>query len=390
MGAAVTFRVEVKPELLRWARERADADVDSLVRKFPKYREWESGDVQPTVKQLEKFAMTVHAGIGYFFLSEPPEEPFPIPDFRAVSDAPAGRPSLNLLHTIYLCQQRQDWYQEFACAEGEDPLPFVGSATLSEDIETAAARMRDALGFDLEERRDFSTWADASRRLVDKADALGVLVMVSGVVGSNSHRKLDPKEFRGFALADDHAPLIFVNGADTKAVQMFTLAHELAYLWLGETALSDSRLDAVPEHAVEVWCNQVAAELLVPLTVMREEYRKGEELPEAVDRLARRFGVSTLVVLRRIYDMGDITRERFHQAYDDELEQLRAKPGNSEESFHASRTARFGKRFAYALVADTLGGRTLYRDAFHLLGFSKPETFRKLAQSFGLGHGLPA
>lgn len=390
MGAAVTFRVEVNPELLRWARERADADVDSLVRKFPKYREWESGDVQPTFKQLEKFAMAVHAGIGYFFLSEPPEEPFPIPDFRTFGGAPVGPPSLNLLHTIYLCQQRQDWYQEFARVEGEDPLPFVGSANLSEDIETAAARMRDALGFDLVERRGFSAWTEASRRFVDKADALGVLVMVSGVVGSNSHRKLDPKEFRGFALADDYAPLIFVNGADTKAVQMFTLAHELAHLWLGETALSDSRLDTVPEHAVEAWCNQVAAEFLVPLTVMREEYRKGEELPEAVDRLARRFGVSTLVVLRRIYDMDGLTREQFQQAYDDELEQLQDRPGNSGQIFHTPQTARFGKRFAHAVVADALEGRTLYRDAFHLLGVSKPETFRKLAQSFGLGHGLPA
>ena len=157
MGAAVTFRVDVKPELLRWARKRAGVDMDALVGKFSKYREWESGDVQPTFKQLEKFASTVHAGVGYFFLPEPPDEPLPIPDFRTVGGAPVGRPSLNLLHTIYLCQRRQDWYREFALAEGEAPLPFVGSAKFSEDVETAAARMRHALGFGLEERRGLST-----------------------------------------------------------------------------------------------------------------------------------------------------------------------------------------------------------------------------------------
>ncbi len=385
----MTFRVDVKPELLRWARERAGADMGALVRKFPKYREWESGEVRPTFRQLEGFAKTVHAGVGYFFLPEPPDEPCPIPDFRTVGGAPVGRPSLNLLHTIYLCQRRQDWYQEFARAEGEDPLPFVGSAGLSDDVETVAARMRGALGFDLEERRDVPTWTEALRLFVEKADALGVLVMVSGVVGNNPHRRLDPEEFRGFALADDLAPLVFVNGADTKAAQMFTLAHELAHLWLGETALSDSRPDSVPRRAVESWCNRVAAELLAPLAAIREEYREEEELPEALTRLARRFKVSTLVVLRRLHDAGSLTEEEFRHAYAAEHERLRDMPRRGGGNFYATQTARVGRRFAHALIADTLEGRTLLRDAFHMLGFSKLRTFRNLAWELGFDHGLP-
>ena len=386
----MTLRVDVKPELLRWARGRAAKDLDELVGRFSRYREWENGTARPTLKQLEKFANFVHAPIGYFFLSEPPEEPFPIPDFRTVDGQPLRRPSPDLLDTVYLCQQRQDWYREFARMGGEDPLPFVGSAKLGEDIETIAARIRGALDLDLEERGALPTWTEALRRFVGKADALGVLVMVSGVVRNNTRRRLDPGEFRGFALTDDLAPLIFVNGADTKAAQMFTLAHELAHLWLGRSALSDSRPDAVPEHAVEAWCNRVAAELLVPLTVLREEYRKGEELREALARLARRFKVSTLVVLRRIHDAGGLTREGFRHAYDDELERLRAMPGNSGGNFHATQAARLGPRFARAVIADTLEGRTMFRDAFRMLGFSKLETFRKVARNLGVDHGLPA
>ena len=386
----MTIRADIKPELLRWARKRAAKDLDELIGRFSKYREWESGAVRPTLKQLESFANFVHAPVGYFFLSEPPEEPFPIPDFRTVGGQPLRRPSPDLLDTIYLCQQRQDWYREFARMEGMNSLPFVGSADLEEDIETVAARIRGALDLDLKERQALSTWTEASRRFVRKTDALGVLVMVSGVVRNNTHRRLDPGEFRGFALADDLAPLIFVNGADTKAAQMFTLAHELAHLWLGRSALSDSRPDAVPEHAVEAWCNRVAAELLVPLAVLREEYRGDEELSEALVSLARRFKVSTLVVLRRIHDAGGLTRERFRQAYDDELERLRAISGNSGGNFHSTQAARLGPRFARAVVADTLEGRTMFRDAFRMLGFSKLETFRKLAQSLGVDHGLPA
>src|SRR5262249_34263963 len=156
------------------------------------------------------------------------------------------------------------------------------------------ARIRHTLGFDLDERRQTPTWTDALRRFIEQADALGILVMCSGVVLNHNRRRLDPEEFRGFAMSDDLAPLIFINGADTKGAQMFTLAHELAHVWVGQSAVSDAQAATLPEHEIERWCNQVAAELLVPLTVVREEYRPNSDLRVEVERLARQFKVSTL------------------------------------------------------------------------------------------------
>ena len=282
-------RVEVKPELLFWARQRARIDIDKLTSQFPKYQEWEVGELKPTMKQLEKFAKITHVPIGYFFLSKPPDIPFPIPDFRSVGDVALRNPSPDLFDTIYLCQRRQFWYRNFARNEGENPANFVGSARLKTSVEKVAEKIRTALHFGLEERGSLSDWTDALRQFVKLTNELGVLVMVSGIVGNDTHRALDPREFRGFALADDYAPLIFINGADTKAGQMFTLAHELAHLWLGQTALSDSRPDANPSHNVEIWCNRVAAELLVPRHVLQEEFRWDEGLASEVKRLARRF-----------------------------------------------------------------------------------------------------
>jgi Zn-dependent peptidase ImmA (M78 family) len=377
-------RVPVKPEMLRWARERAGRSAASLLEKLPQVEAWERGEASPTLKQLESFAKATHTPIGYLFLQEPPSERVPIPDFRTLGNELLDRPSPDLLETVYICQQRQEWYRDFARSVGEEPLPFVSSARLTSSVEATAARVRHALGFDLEERRRIPTWTDALRRFIEQADALGILVMCSGVVLNNNHRPLDPEEFRGFAMADDLAPLVFINGADTKAAQMFTLAHELAHIWIGRSAVSDAQALSLPENHVERWCNQVAAELLVPLAMLSAEYQKGEDLRVEMERLAKRFKVSTLVILRRIHDAGGLTREALRHAYQEELERLRSLRRGSGGNFYLTQAARVSKRFARALVVSTLEGQTLHRDALRMLGFSKLETFRELGRSVGV------
>ena len=377
------MRVEVRPELLDWARERAGLSVDAIVQRLPKFEQWESREIQPTLRQLEQFARLTYTPIGYLFLPEPPVEHLPIPDFRTTADTGVARPSPDLLDTLYTCQQRQEWFRDYARAEGHEPVVAVGRATVDSDIETVAASMRAALGFDLAERRAMPTWTDALRRFIEQAEALGVLVMVNGVVGNNNRRKLNPNEFRGFALVDDLAPLIFVNGADTKNGQMFTVAHELAHIWLGQSALSDATAATVPAHRVERWCNQVAAEFLVPLNLLRHEIRGGADPAEEGNRLARMFKVSSLVILRRMHDAGALSRDEMWAAYDAELERLRGIPKGSGGDFYLTQAVRVSKRFARALVSSTLEGQTLYRDAFRLLGFSKLDTFRELGKNLG-------
>src|SRR4029077_7297575 len=287
--------------------------------------------------------------------------------FRAAGNGRIGRPSPNLLDTLSLCGQRRAWYRDFARVQGDKPLAFVGSARLKSDIAATAAAMRSVLGLDLEERQKISAWDKTLRRLIDHADALGILVMVNGVVGNNSYRRLDPQEFRGFALADARAPLVFINGADAKAAQMFTLAHALAHIWLGQSALSDVTPIAAPEHEVERWCSAVAAEVLVPLSALRAEYRRGEELRNALTRLVRRFKVGTPIILRRIHDLRGLTEIELQQAYERELERLRPKRKSRGGDFYRTQGVRLGKRFARALVISTLEGETQHGDAFRLL-----------------------
>ena len=123
------MRVELKPELLRWARERAGFDLDALADRFPQLAAWERGEVQPTLKQVECFAKATHTPVGYLFLQEPPIERIPLPDFRTVANVcRSDTPARTCSTLIYICQQRQEWYRDFARSVGEEPLPFVGSA----------------------------------------------------------------------------------------------------------------------------------------------------------------------------------------------------------------------------------------------------------------------
>lgn len=387
-NACMPVRVEVNPQMIAWARERAGFGLEELVGRFPKAREWEAGRLSPTLKQLEKLARATHTSIGFFFLDEPPDESIPIPDFRTMADVGVSRPSPDLLDTIFLCQQRQEWYRSFAEADGADAVAIVGSLSTTVPPGEAASTMRDQLGFGLSQRG--STFGDTFRILAEKAEEQGVLVMVSGIVGSNTHRRLDPREFRGFALVEPLAPLVFVNGADTKAAQVFTLAHELAHVWLGETALSDPDLRTSPSQDAERWCNRVAAEFLLPLQAVQSAYREGADLTDELDRLAKEFKVSTLVVLRRLFDAGKMSWNAYQSAYEAELarvlELLEARSGaNNGGSFYNTQPARVSKRLARALIASTLEGRTLYTEAFEMLGFRKQSTFNELATRLGLG-----
>ena len=372
--------------VLRWAAQRARLSEEALTARFPKWPLWLSGEAQPTLKQLEDFARLTHAAFGYFFLPQPPALALPVPDFRTLRDEALPEPSSDLLDTLYLCQQRQDWYRDHARMHGLPALPFVGSASVQDAPDVVAQRLRETLGLSTETRRQMSTWSDALRHLIAKAEDAGVMVMVSSVVGSNSHRKLDVGEFRGFTLADELAPLVFLNGADSKAAQMFTLGHELAHVWLCATGVSDTQAGEVPEQQTERWCNQVAAELLVPMQALRAAHQRNAPIPAEIQRLAREFKVSTLVALRRLFDAGYIDRAALWEYYREEQERLRSLKERSSGGgdFYRSLGARTSKRFARAIVASTLEGLTSFPDAFRMLGVRKTATFFEAARELGV------
>lgn len=381
----MTTRVDVPPSLLSWARARSGIDDEVWDRRFPRYEAWLSGAKSPTFKQIEEFARKTHTPVGYFFLDEPPVEDLPIPDFRTVGDRRVAA-TADLLDTVYTCQARQEWYRDHQLLNSEQPLNFVASATVASPLDRTAEQMRRVLNWTAETRHKCTSSEAALTRLRENAEKSGVLVMISGIVGSNTHRKLDPAEFRGFALADSHAPLVFVNGADAKAAQLFTLAHELAHIWLGSTALSDLDPHSSHHHQQERWCNQVATELLVPVDEFRSAFDPELGIREQLERLAITFRVSTQVVLIRMREAGMLTWEQLMaelQAERDRFAESILQRGDGG-NFYNTKPVQVGKRFARELIASTLEGRTTYSEAFRLLSIKKTSTFDGLGQHLGV------
>jgi Zn-dependent peptidase ImmA (M78 family)/transcriptional regulator with XRE-family HTH domain len=377
--------VNVQPEILRWARERSGMEEIALYKRIPQLKTWERGDKQPTFKQLEAFAKATNTPLGFLFLPAPPEEKLPIRDLRTVKDTPP-RPSPELLDTIYAMQRRQDWVREERVDAEASPLEFVGSARLNDDPAAVGQEMRRMVGIAGDWAAQVANWQEAVNELRRRFEGLGVMTVVNGVVGNNTHRKLDVEEFRGFALTDPQAPLIFVNGADAKSAQLFTLAHELAHVWLGPEGEGLSGFEGIfpGDGRVETFCDQAAAEFLVPARELKERWRDVKGAPDAFEQMARRFKVSPIVAGRRAMDLHLAPRDAFfdfYKAYTKRERQRVKRAGGGD--FYNNQNTRVGATFAKSVMRAALEGRLSFKEAYDLTGL-RGGAFQKYARRLGV------
>jgi Zn-dependent peptidase ImmA (M78 family) len=277
-------------------------------------------------------------------------------------------------------ERRQAWMHEYLIEQGYEPLSFVRSARVTDDPKEIAHHIRDTLKLSHGWARQHSTWSGALENLRDNIEEASILVALNSIVGNNTHRKLDPSEFRGFVLVDEYAPLVFVNRTDSKAAQMFTLAHELAHIWLGSSAAFDLRELQPAKNETEQACNQVAAEFLVSTVELRQIWPSIKRDPNRFQMIARQFKVSELVAARRALDLQLITRDEFlnfYRAYQ-ELEH-RTVTDRAGGNFYATQNLRLGRRFAETVVRAVREGKLLYRDAYRLTSLHG-RTFERYAR----------
>lgn len=384
------LEISLKPEILCWARERVGLSIEGLAKKVgtkpEKVAEWEQTG-RLSLAQAEKIAQKTYIPVGYLFFEELPEDQLPLTDFRTVGESEIGRPSANLIDVIYEALRRQEWYKDFMIGSGEPQLNFVGSLDPETPELENAHLIADLHGLSVDIRSGVATWEEALRLVIEQIENSGVLVMRNGIVGNNTHRKLDVKEFRGFAISDKYSPLIFINNRDAKPAQMFTLMHELVHIWLGLSGISKLE-QTYALHSVEIerYCSTIAAEILVPTDDLKNRLYDFYDIYETMGSLTKYFKVSSLVILRRLFDLNYLDWDSFRELYQEEEQRfykIRSKQKRGGGNFFLNQTVRISNRFAKALIESTLEGYTSYRDALRLLGVKKMSTFHKMAKYLG-------
>lgn len=372
----------VTPEVVSWAIGRSRLTYAKISKSLDVSQEqvkaWGNGDAYPPFGKAIHLAKILHVPFGYFFLDSPPAVEIPLPDFRTRLSVESREPSVDFLELLYSVLSKQEWYREYAEEHGAAKLPFVASFTVRDNPSRVAASIRETLGINDEAREEVKSLSEYLSLLSDHAESAGIIVMRSSIVGNDVTRPLSVDEFQGFSIADDIAPLIFINSRDFNTAQVFTLAHELAHVWIGRGGISKpdeadvaEKASRADESRVELFCNAVAAEVLVPKSEFLNAWQ-GQPLKS----LATRFRVSTIVVLRRAYEFNLINRNQFFAMLKQEQGALQPKKqsggGGDSDTYYRTIRSRHSSRFIDALAADVRQGGTTFRDAARLMNMKVP------------------
>jgi Zn-dependent peptidase ImmA (M78 family) len=364
--------INVDANMLTWAVSRAGFDLAEFTEKVPNLEKWINGEKKPTVKQLEAFSKKVHLPFGYLFLHEPPIENIPIPFFRTNGNQDE-KVSLNVYDTILLIQQRQDWLRDYLKDNEFENLPFVGKYNGNTNATAIVNDIRKTFGLSENWASQLGTWEEAQNHLVEIIEDKGIITVFNGVVENNGYRKIPVDECRGFVLVDDIAPFMFINNADSKSAQMFTIVHELAHIWTGHSAGFDFRKLQPADDPIEILCDQVAAEFLVPEKTFNEKWINNPNIKSA----SRYFKVSEIVIARRALDTGKLTKTEFFEFYNEYLNREFRKKENQSSggNFYATTRKRLSVTFASHINNAVKTGQLLYRDAYKLTSL-KGDTFQ--------------
>ncbi len=372
----MVVRVPIKAELLKWAYNRS-TKKEKLYNKFHRLDEWLTGELRPTLKQLEDFANATSTPLGYFFLDQPPDEQIPIPHYRTIKDGIKEQASPDLIETLHMMQRRQDFMKDYYEKYIGDSLFFVSSYEGESAIELANY-ISQLFNLDPEWASKLKTLQETLSFLIRKCEEKRIMVMINGIVGTNTRRSLNVDEFRGFVLVDEIAPLIFINASDSKAAQIFTLIHEIAHIFLGSSAVVEASPLNTVEANIEKLCNATAAEFLCPRDPFKKAWytHRGDEA--VYKTLGGFFKVSPLVVGRRALELRYISKQEFFEFYNQYSKEIRQNSTSTSSggNFYYTTRIRLGELFSKVVIYQTRSGDIQYTDAYKLTGL-KGATFQK-------------
>ena len=374
-----TMRYEVKRDVLLWAIKESQKSMNDIELNFSKINEWISGDSAPTMKQIESLANFLKIPFGYMFLATPPKTNVMKVEFRSI-DNKLPEVSKNLKDTLLQMNRNQSWMSELRQELGWDKLDIIKNFDIKvndrANIVEVAKLAKKLLGLEEEWYLNYTTNEKAYNYLREKLENAGILVMQNGVVGFDTHRRLELNEFRAFMLYDDYAPLIFVNGTDSTAGKIFSLMHEFVHiLYQQDDIISES--SQVEIKANERKINQIASEILIPREVIKAkwiELEKKEELAR-IDAISKMLTVSRYAVAVKLSDMR-IVADNIVAVIASRSQKIRRSTSGGD--FYKNYYAKMSSNFLKSVVSQTESGNLSYTYAFKLLGGIKGNVYNQI------------
>lgn len=305
-------KANITPKILKWARESARMSEEIAANKvsisIDKLKEWENGETQPTIRQAETLAKAYRRPFALFFLPDIPRNFQPLQDFRKKDAKPLSTGSIFIIREI---QQKQAWIKDVYEENKETPLAFVGRFDLqSNPIEVA----NDILNT-LQINPSHYVKDNPINEWIEKAESKGVFISRTSFI--HSRLKLDSDELQGFSIADKYAPFVFVNSDDWNAPQLFTLVHELAHIWIAASGISNEIEPEIKHkdklHPVEIFCNEVAANALMPANIMRTFSQRTFENSNSLFKAAKDLGISSFAFLFRAFSLNLISLDTYRK-----------------------------------------------------------------------------
>jgi Zn-dependent peptidase ImmA (M78 family) len=366
-----SIRVDISPSIVDWIFKVASVQLlDEAWRS--RCNKWKTAEEKPTFSQIESLSKKTHIPLGYFFLKAPPVETLPAFEYRTInSAAPDKTPSRNLIDIYYQMSAIQDWMRDYLVESGHGKLFYIGSCKQETNTEFIAKSIRNTAGLKVDWYSTLSASDNPFNILRSLFENIGILVLQNGIVGNNTHRKLDIDEFRAFTLFDEFSPLVFLNSNDTNNGKIFSLVHEAAHIWMGGHSFFNYSFDLQLEtSALEKICNAVAAEIIIPNSYFIQEWNRQNysSLLDKVSQIAKKFRCSRFVVTRRALDNAFISQEdyiKLNDMFPDSIKQ-KNNTGNVGGDYYKTTKSRYGLPLLRALDNSIKEGRTLYTEAYRL------------------------
>lgn len=302
----------ITAKVFKWARESAKMTEEIAASKvavsIDKLKDWETGEDYPTIRQAQTLAKAYRRPFALFFLPDVPTDFQPLQDFRKTGSKELSTSSIFIIREI---QQKQAWISEVNKDNSENRVPFIGKFTIKDNPVLVAKDILTTLNINplnYKSNNPIIEW-------IDKAESNGIFISRTSFI--HSRLKLDSNEIQGFAIADDFAPFIFINSDDWNAPQLFTLVHELAHLWIAETGISNDIEPTIKKagdyNPIELFCNEVAANALMPKEFIDSIDSKAFDNAKEVFKNAKMIGVSSFALLVRALNLNIISLSTYNQ-----------------------------------------------------------------------------